>query len=177
MNQSREGPTIILITGTKSLSFIFVPFLLPFLWSCYFYPLTMACSFVLFKNHTIMNFYNWLTTLNFLLLSSLYYSKLNISWSPVSEASAWTLENCHDSKTSKHNWQKKLREAGLPLPSSSSGWAGLLPSTAAATSGAEMRNSIFLGPVAWGCSNTSEGCRAGALRTTKTITATLNCNL
>lgn len=47
---------------------------------------------------------------------------------------------------------------------SMSGWPGPCPSTAAATSGTEMWNSIFLGPVGFGFSNTSEGCSAGALR-------------
>lgn len=53
------------------------------------------------------------------------------------------------------------------LPSTStSARARPLPSTAAAASGTEMWNSIFLGPAGFGLSNTSEGCSTGALRPT-----------
>lgn len=70
-----------------------------------------------------------------------------------------------------------MRPCDRPLPppsssppsSSSSCWSAPLRSTAAATSGAEMWNSIFFCPAGSGCSNTSDGCSAGPLRTEDTI--------
>lgn len=82
------------------------------------------------------------------------------------------LKNTNNHKVAGSEYQAE----NLPLPSSS-GWPGPLPSTMAATSGTEMWNSIFLCPAGRGCSNTSEGCSAGALRTAETITTALNSSL